>query len=118
MDKSNPVQTIENFFDYAFLVKSKRVVEEVGKLDGLPYGLPADPGKVVEKYGQGSSQLILSLGIKELREVADLLPNNGACPLHREDELYEAETAAMQVCTIVTATKKLINLIFCIYAAG
>ena len=91
------MQTIENFFDYAFLVKNKRVVEEMGKSDGLPYGLPADPGKVVEKYGQGSSQLILSLGIKELRELAQLLPDTGECPLHREDDLYEADTAAMQV---------------------
>ena len=98
IDRSNPVQTIENFFDYAFLVKSKRVAEKVvgDRADIVGTLIGRDKLSEINTSDQ-SSQLILSLGIKELKELASLLELQGTCLLHREDALYTALSAVEQV---------------------
>ena len=73
------------------MVKNKRVVMQSDSA-GRPCCKEMDPNMADR---QASSQIILSLRMAELKELkgAPL----GVCPLHRDDPLYQAETALEQV---------------------
>eukprot|EP01036_Dinobryon_divergens_P034055 gene34055-44003_t len=65
---TDPVQTIENFFDLSFMVKERDILIEVDDT-GLPLAVASDRNKVsVEK-----KQMVLSINMKELRELSSLL---------------------------------------------
>ena len=70
VDPEDQVQTIENFFDYAFLIKEKATMEAIDKITGIPTINPAAKEKLEEKE---SKQLVLSLNMKELQQLAQLV---------------------------------------------
>ncbi|CAE7473559.1 unnamed protein product [Symbiodinium microadriaticum] len=124
VDRQSVVQTIENFFDFAFLIKDKRAVEQVDRADGLPYVLASDPGRLNEQMGNERRQMVLSMSIPDVRAISELLQEIDAldghatssargvprrrassgglsadafvCPLHREGRIYDAETVEEQ----------------------
>lgn len=142
VDHNDPVQTVENFFDYSFLVKEKRVLERIEK-DGLPKTTNlqhvlqelkistsnggrrkgSDGKEVVEEQGcKPRQQLVLSMSMKEIKELMRLVHGNSdndndnsdnsngnsngngrghasqssTCPLHRNDDLYKCQNAREQ----------------------
>ena len=72
-DAEDQVQTVENFFDYAFLIKEKAVAQKVEKEtkggSGLPMIIAAPKEKLQELEVK---QHVLSLNMKELKELAEL----------------------------------------------
>lgn len=95
VDPSSPLQSVENLFDFAFLLKEKRVYVEQGPAEdaqeGGVRGLAVDP-KQLEKCEK--QQRVLALPMKDLRLLAQLLHGEGtddahAHPLHRTDALYD-----------------------------
>lgn len=94
VDPNDNVQTIENFFDYSFLIKDKRVVETLDE-EGIPVTMTVAESE--EKGAEdGKKQMVLSLSMNDLKELAKLLPTGYVCPLHRDDPLYEAKDARQQ----------------------
>lgn len=92
IDSEDPVQTVENFFDFGFLVKTKRVAMQM--VDGKPLCTETDPEAIAQHR---SSQVILSLDMRDLRDLKDKqLMADHACSLHRVDPLYAAGTALDQ----------------------
>ena len=90
------VQTIENFFDFSFLIKDKRVMESLNE-NGLPMAYKTNPHALTKSEDGNRRQLILSLNMKDLQEIAQLLQEEGkAHQLHREDVLYSARNAHEQ----------------------
>jgi hypothetical protein len=66
VDPLDKVQTVENFFDFAFLIQNKSVVEDV--VDGLPEAIA-----VSNLTNDVKKQLVISLNMKELSKVCELL---------------------------------------------
>jgi hypothetical protein len=94
VDPSDPVQTIENFFDFGFLIKEKKVVMDL-TADGNPTGVFSDPDKLGEKP---SRQVVLTLNMGDLTDIREhRLMDARRCILHRDDPLYAAHTALEQV---------------------
>lgn len=96
LDPVDAVQTVENFFDFGFLVKTKRVaMESVG---GRLLCTETNPDAIVNHH---STQIILALDMKDLRSITeDQLLQRDSCPLHRDDPLYAAKTALEQAAII------------------
>lgn len=92
VDRKDPVQTIENFFDFSFLIKDKRAMARINK-EGLPETILIDDDAVGEKSRR---QMVLSLSIADLRALSKLLPDDADTPLHRDDPLYAAKNAREQ----------------------
>ena len=107
VDTKDKVQTIENFFDFAFLLQRKRVAESKISDDQLPRAL------FCTNLDTDKQQLVLSLDMKQLGEVNELLEEIhemeqllGKAPaeqvadvygvLHRNDELYSSSDARDQ----------------------
>lgn len=107
VDTKDKVQTIENFFDFAFLLQRKRVAESKIGSDQLPRAL------FCQDLDTDKQQLVLSLDMKQLGEVNELLDdihkmeqqrNQTASDdaldvygvLHRDDELYHSSDARDQ----------------------
>ena len=93
------IQTVENFFDFSFLIKDKRVVESMdGK--GLPQAMVCPPDTLAEGAESQRKQLVLSLSMKDLNEIKTLLQLQCETlhehALHRSDELYLAKDAQEQ----------------------
>jgi len=103
VDPTDNVQTIENFFDYSFLIKDKRVVESLDEA-GVPVTMPVPQPTDGEDKGvdEGKKQMVLSLAMNDLRDLAQLLPSGYVCPLHRDDPLYEAKDAREQADILAT----------------
>ena len=53
-----PSQTVENFFDYAFLIKEQSTSQKIDKATGLPVIKPAHREMLAEKE---SKQLVLQV---------------------------------------------------------
>ena len=70
VDTDDQVQTVENFFDYAFLIKEKATKQKLDKSTGLPVIQTAEREQLEEKE---SRQLVLSLNMRELKELAKLV---------------------------------------------
>lgn len=58
VDPSDPVQTIENFFDYSFLLKQKKVAEDIDTVTGLPRVVLADPTSLEKEGGSSNHQMV------------------------------------------------------------
>ncbi len=112
-DRSDIVQTMENFFDFAFLIKDGAVVTSYDKNNSIPSSIYADKDKLPAQR----KQHVLTLSVKEMREItkymeesntlelSDLLDpsrsssgknSSDSNPLHRKDKLYDARTALEQ----------------------
>jgi hypothetical protein len=74
------VQTVENFFDFAFLLKvfspllfsfsiplifslfqEKRAMETLNPSNGLPYLVQVDPGTMKEHWGNETKQMVIPI---------------------------------------------------------
>lgn len=66
MDPLDKVQTVENFFDFAFLIQNKSAAEDV--VNGFPKALAVE-----NLTNDVRKQLVLSLNMQELSKVCDLL---------------------------------------------
>jgi len=96
VDEKDHVQTVENFFDFAFLIKDKKVefcedVETKQPKAKHQHNINSDSSN------RESQQLVLSLNMKDVKRLAAALAREGnECPLHRNDELYDARDAQEQ----------------------
>ena len=107
VDTRDKVQTIENFFDFAFLLQRKRVAESKVEGHQLPRAL------FCQDLDTDKQQLVLSLDMKQLGEVNELLDDIHKMEqqldktraddvldvygvLHRDDELYRSSDARDQ----------------------
>ncbi len=70
VDPHDQVQTVENFFDYAFLIKEQSTSQKIDKATGLPVIKPAHREMLAEKE---SKQLVLSMNMQELKELAAIM---------------------------------------------
>jgi hypothetical protein len=76
VDSKDAVQSVENFFDYAFLIKDKKVsVEPTEHCSQVPITTSLDDGAADEEGALvlEKQQHVLTLGIKDLRRVGRLL---------------------------------------------
>jgi len=95
VDENDHVQTVENFFDLAFLIKncSAEVIDDATTHQPMLH----EKKFLGDMRLRESKQIVLSLNMKDIKKIAATLKKQRAhCPLHREDELYEAEDAAEQ----------------------
>lgn len=83
VDPKDHVQTVENFFDYAFLIKTK-ASEFVKPDEGQGYA-PGVHTQGPENFaGRENRQLVLSLSMRDVKAMAACLEKQGReCPLHR-----------------------------------
>ena len=87
VDPKDHVQTVENFFDYAFLIKTKHS-EFVRPEDGQGYAPGVHTQGPENFVGRENRQLVLSLSMKDVKAMAACLEGQGReCPLHRSVSL-------------------------------
>jgi hypothetical protein len=93
VDPKDPIQTVENFFDFAFLIKDKCANVKLDS-SGLPC-VAATHFRDSNALSAGiKRQMILSLNMKELNELGGLVQQlleaerKEECPLHRSDHVY------------------------------
>eukprot|EP01039_Chlorochromonas_danica_P007121 gene7121-7874_t len=97
---TNPVQSVENLFDFAFALKEKRVVAGLDKGSGLPVAAIPHNLDVLDK--ESKKQMVLSISMKDLREASELLRSQGGDGedlhqlLDRRDPLYDASDSVAQ----------------------
>jgi hypothetical protein len=99
LDPVDAVQTVENFFDFAFLIKEKQVAQKLDE-NGMPISLLIPDGLQHENR----KQMVLTMNMKDLKKLSKLVASksvadglNSTCPLHRNDLLYAAKNAHEQV---------------------
>jgi hypothetical protein len=99
LDPADAVQTVENLFDFAFLIKEKKVTQKIDE-NGMPISLLIPDGL----HNADRKQMVLTMGMKDLKKLSKLVASksvadglNSACPLHRNDLLYAAKNAHEQV---------------------
>lgn len=91
VDPIDPVQTVENLFDFSFLIKEKKVLVSVND-ENVPYATYAR-----QETKAGSKQMVLTLKMKDLKQLCAQLQSDGTqCELHRNDDLYAARNAHEQ----------------------
>jgi len=94
IDENDHVQTVENFFDLAFLIKSC-TAEAID--DPITHQPMLHEKKFLNDNTRDSKQIVLSLNMKDIKKMAATLKKqHSRCPLHRKDELYDAEDATEQ----------------------
>lgn len=95
VDEKNHVQTVENFFDFAFLIKDKKVQVHEDSESKQPRVRHFENNRTIST-GE-ARQVVLSLNMKDVKRLAAALSKQGnVCPLHRNDDLYDAANAARQ----------------------
>eukprot|EP01041_Mallomonas_annulata_P001325 gene1325-2554_t len=88
VDPKDNVQTIENFFDFAFLVKDKRVVQTLDA-EGVPVTIPVNDMEEDGQLAGSRKQMVLSLAMKDLQSLSEYS--------HKiDDPLYAAKDAREQ----------------------
>jgi hypothetical protein len=99
LDPLDAVQTVENLFDFAFLIKEKQVAQRIDE-NGMPKSLLL-PG---ELQNTDRKQMVLTMNMKDLKKLSKLVARqsladgiSSTCPLHRNDLLYAAKNAHEQV---------------------
>ncbi|RYG67131.1 hypothetical protein EON64_08150, partial [archaeon] len=105
VDPVSPLQSVENLFDFAFLLKEKRVVvaQDRGAEEGGVHGVAVDPTQL---EGREKQQRVLAVPMKDLRLLAQLLHGVRVThPLHREDALYE-ETDPLKQSRLLGSKRK------------
>lgn len=103
LDADDPVQTVENFFDFAFLIKEKRAMESVQ--DGEPKAIATDINKLNAYMGNQRQQMVLSLSMKDLRELKVWCSCVVNCKLHRQQFRSRVRCIVMMNCTQRTQRK-------------
>ena len=84
VDPTDPVQTVENFFDFAFLVKDQRIMQN--ESNGLVQVMTVEAGNSTEEWANKSrKQMVLSMGMPDVKLMAALVAaeqalDNGADP--------------------------------------
>eukprot|EP00596_Hydrurales_sp_CCMP1899_P003858 CAMPEP_0119053118 /NCGR_PEP_ID=MMETSP1177-20130426/74208_1 /TAXON_ID=2985 /ORGANISM="Ochromonas sp, Strain CCMP1899" /LENGTH=453 /DNA_ID=CAMNT_0007032949 /DNA_START=102 /DNA_END=1463 /DNA_ORIENTATION=- len=98
LDPLDAVQTVENLFDFAFLIKEKQVAQKIDE-NGMPISLLL-PG---ELQNADRKQMVLTMNMKDLKKLSKLVARKSSaddlsstCPLHRNDLLYSAKNAHEQ----------------------
>lgn len=72
VDPQDCVQTVENFFDFAFLVKDKRIVQKYDNKKNTTQILVVDPAQMEDDGGfQSRKQMVLSLNMSDLKMIGD-----------------------------------------------
>eukprot|EP01032_Pedospumella_encystans_P010841 gene10841-12654_t len=108
VDPVNPVQSLENFFDFSYLHKEKKVKHKFDEETGTLKACAAKPKELDEAP---KSQMVLSFNMQDLARLAQLVhpeahitgadsvanSSQVSHPLHREDPLYDAHDAQEQV---------------------
>jgi hypothetical protein len=99
VDPSDSVQTIENFFDYSFLLKDKKVAEGIVEGDDLPKVVIADPNTL---DAADKKQMILAINMADLGHLMSEMrkhhsDNAEVHPFHRSSELYQCHTIPDQI---------------------
>jgi len=98
IDPVDSVQSVENLFDFSFLMKEKMVVVESGG-GSAPLAVSTQPTVLDTKE---KKQMVLSINMKDLEELATLLYGNVdndveiVHPLHRTDDVYKSNDAREQ----------------------
>jgi hypothetical protein len=69
-DKDDVVQTIENFFDMAFLIKEGEVFTQYNKKQGLPFALSSDKTKTQKTRRR---QQVLTLSVSQLNSLSKMM---------------------------------------------
>ena len=89
VDPTSSVQTIENFFDFSFMIKNKKArIFEHKSCTGLLGAMLDDE---VGDEANEKNQAVLSMNMKHLGHLQELMKTvypSHKCPLHRDDELY------------------------------
>lgn len=101
VDIDDPVQTVENFFDFSFLVKNKQVIVSDDKASNsskkeLQLTMEQHPDKIAN---EDKKQMVLRIDMKDLLKIQDItqkVKNGVKTELHRDDELYRAANAHEQ----------------------
>lgn len=107
VDPNDRVQTIENFFDFCFVIKEKQVVVHMDPQTHLPMALGVASEDVeIEDFKKHQMVLTLDMGDLELltsfaqsssaNRAKVLQPFDSENPLHRLDPLYAARNAHEQ----------------------
>ncbi len=71
VDPQDCVQTVENFFDFAFLVKDKRVVQKYDNKKHTTQILVVEPETMEDDSGLSRKQMVLSLHMSDLKMIGD-----------------------------------------------
>ena len=113
IDIEDPVQTIENFFDFSFLVKNKKVAISEDKANNNELMVQYIEDECVVQ-NDDKKQMVMRIDMKDLLQ---MIENNNKAPsqgvntkkrtltsLHRNDELYRAADAHEQANLIAART--------------
>lgn len=117
-DAKDCVQTVENFFDFAFWIKDGEVMESWDKKSSQPFAISADKNKMPTERRQH----VLALSLKDMKALCKILEQEGTeklsdllnstptgfpeNPLHRSDEVYKALTAYEQSAALSDPKKR------------
>lgn len=102
VDPSDDIQTVENFFDFSFLIKEKKVTVVIDDATQLPQVISIPEGKNEDI----PIQTVLSMNMKDIKELRMIMNRIKSEPsltrklpggymktyptLHRDDDLYSA----------------------------
>jgi hypothetical protein len=117
VDPCDTVQTVENFFDFAFLIKDQRVMQKLTSAGDVE-AVYVEPEKLDDNWATNRKQMVLSMNIPDLKLLGDLLllqksqenrnlpstekfNDDSSCILHRSDPLYSLSSAREQADMLV-----------------
>lgn len=89
VDPDDMVQTVENFFDFSYLVKEKRILFDRDRDTGIPMAIANEP----DQQASTKNQMVLTMNMKDMKVLHKLLKDKSSTathPLHRDDVLYSA----------------------------
>jgi len=105
IDPRDPVQTIENFFDYSFLLKQKKVEEDIDSVTGLPSVVLVNDATTLEEGECRNNQMVLSINMADLARLSEAMGHEDGL-LHRNDALYTANSVREQLSILTYASER------------